>query len=66
MIRVKMPTPYAEVIIEISKEDMWAQNEIIEWIFHNCGLKTENDFAKAMQKFNIARENIKREVNNGR
>lgn len=62
MNRIKMPTPYAEVIIEIKKEDLWAKDDIIEWIFHNCGLTTEKDFAQRMRKFEKAKENIKRKI----
>ena len=57
-----MPTPFADVIIEIKKEDLWAKDDIIEWIFHKCGLTTEGDFAQTMQKFEKAKEIIKRKI----
>ena len=45
---IEMPTPYAIVKIRIESDDVWAKDEIIEWIFNSCNLPTE----KEKQRFN--------------
>jgi hypothetical protein len=47
---IKMPTPFANVIIKIAKEDLWAKEEIEDWIFEKCGIPTDKKIREMSSK----------------
>jgi lysophospholipid acyltransferase (LPLAT)-like uncharacterized protein len=55
MVEFKLPTPFANVKIVIEDNDTWAKDEIKEWIFHKCGLSTEEDFQEINLRFECAK-----------
>ena len=57
---IELPTPFAIVHILIDEKDLWAKDEIMEWIFHSCGLRTQKDYEDTMKKFNAAREELEK------
>ena len=63
ILKVELPTPFAMVHILVKEKDLWAKDQIIEWIFHNCGLPTQKDHERVMKNFEKAREQIRRTRN---
>ncbi len=56
---LELNTPFARVIITIAEKDMWAKDEIEEWIFHGCGVPTPKDHERVMRKFDNARKALR-------
>ena len=60
--KVEMPTPFAVVEIKIKPNDIWAKDEIVEWIFKKCGLTTERDAKRFNDKCDRIRQSIRESV----
>lgn len=56
---VEFPTPYAMIDIRIRAKDVWAKNEIMEWLREKCGLPTEREKQIFQDKCDKIRQSIK-------
>ena len=56
-------TPFADVEIKLKEEDMWARDEIEDWMCEKCGVPSPRQFALTMQAFDRKRVEIKEQIN---
>jgi len=57
---IELPTPFAFVEIRIKPEDLWARDDIVEWIYEKCGLGTQKDKQRFYEKCKKIKELLRK------
>ena len=50
-VATKLATPFADAEVLVKMADITVQRDITEWIYHKCGLLTEEDIYNVMAQF---------------